>query len=50
MSLIYSVMSNRKKWRPKLILIFLFWFEEDIISLYNEFKLEKISVTEKKEK
>ena len=50
MSLIYSVMSNRKKGRPKLILIFLFWFEEDVISLYNEFKLEKRSVTEKKEK
>ena len=50
MSLIYSAMSDRKKGRPKLILIFIFWFEEDIISLYNEFKLEKISVTEKKEK
>ena len=50
MSLIYSVMSNRKKGRPKLILIFLFWFEEDFISLYNEFNLEKISVIEKKEK
>ena len=27
MSLIYSVMSNKNKGRPKLILIFLFWFE-----------------------
>ena len=43
-------MSNRKKGRPKLILVFLFWFEEDVISLYNEFKLEKRSVTDKKEK
>ena len=45
MSLISSVISNRKKGRPKLILIFLFWFEEYVISLYNEFKLEKRSVT-----
>ena len=29
MSLIYSVMSNLGKGRPKLILIFLFWFAED---------------------
>ena len=50
MSLITSVMSNRKKWRPKLMQIFIFWFEEYLISLYNEFKLENISVTEKKEK
>ena len=50
MSLISSVISNRQSGRPKLIMIFLFWFEEDVISLYNEFKLEKISVTEMKEK
>ena len=43
-------MSNKKKGRPKLILIFLFWFEEDLISLYNEFKLEAKSVSDKKEK
>ena len=49
MSLIYSVMSNCKKGRTKLIMMFLFWFEEDVISLYNEFKLENRSVTEKKE-
>ena len=39
MSLIHSVMSNKKKGRPKLILIYLFWFEEDLISLYNEYKI-----------
>ena len=33
-----------------MILIFLFWFEEDVISLYNEFNIEKRYVTEKKEK
>ena len=33
MSLIRSVISNKKKGRSKLILIFLFWFEEDLISL-----------------
>ena len=50
MSLITGVISNRQSRRPKLILVFLFWFEEDVISLYNEFKLEKRSVTDKKEK
>ena len=50
MSLISSVMSNRQSGRPKLIQIFHFWFEEDVISLYNEFNLKKIFVTEKKEK
>ena len=39
-SLIDNVMSYKKKGRPKLILIFLFWFEEDLISLYNEYKIE----------
>ena len=38
-SLIHSVISNKKKERSNFILIFLFWFEEDFISLYNEFKL-----------
>ena len=50
MSLICSVMSNKQKGRPKLILIFLFWFEEDLISLYNEYKIEAKSVTDKKVK
>ena len=50
MSLIYCVMSKRKKGRPKLILIFLFWFEEDAISLYNEFNLENKSVADNKGK
>ena len=49
MSLITSVISNSQSGRPKLIQIFLFWFEEDVISLYNEFKLERRSVSEKKE-
>ena len=50
MSLISSIISNRKSGRPKLILTFLFWFEEDVISLYNEFKLENRSVYEKERK
>ena len=50
MSLITSAISNRRSRRAKLIQIFLFWFEEDIISLYNEFKLERRSGSEKKEK
>ena len=50
MSLIRSVMSNKKKGRSKLILIFLFWFEEDLISLYNEYKIEVKSVSDKKDK
>ena len=33
-----------------MILIFIFYFEEDFISMYNKFKLEKRSVTERKEK
>ena len=33
MSLIYSVISNRRKGRSKLIMIFLFWFEKDLIYL-----------------
>ena len=39
-SLITIVKSNFQLWRPKLIQIFLFWFEEYVISLYDEFKLE----------
>ena len=49
MSLITSVISNRQSRRPKLIQILLFWFEEDAIYLYNEFKLERISGSENKE-
>ena len=33
-----------------MILIFLFCFEEYLISLYNEFKLEAKSVSDKKDK
>ena len=50
MSLIYSVMSKINKGRPKLILIFLFWFEEDLISLYNDYKIEAKSVSDKNNK
>ena len=49
MSLICSVISNKKKGRFKLILIFLFWFEEDLISLYNAYKIEAKSVSDKKD-
>ena len=48
MSLISIVMPNIKSGRPKLILIFIFWIGEDVISLYNEFKRKKRSVTEMK--
>ena len=50
MSLIHSVMSNKKKGIPKLILIFIFWFEEDLISLYNEYKIEAKSISDKNNK
>ena len=50
MSLIRSVMSNKKKGRPKFIMIYIFWFEEDLISLYNEYKIEATSVSDKKDK
>ena len=50
MSLIRSVMSNKSKGRPKLILIFIFWFEEDLISLYNEYKIEAKSFSDKNNK
>ena len=50
MSLITSVMSNRQSGRPKLIQIFIFWFEEYVIYFYNEFKLEQRSGSEKEEK
>ena len=49
MSLITSVSSNCQLGRPKLIQIFIFWFEEYAISLYNEIRLEQISDSEKKE-
>ena len=41
-------MSNKNKGRSKLIQIFLFWFEEDLISLYNEYNIEAQSVSDKK--
>ena len=50
MSLIIILGSDSQLGRPKLIKIFIFWFEEDDISLYNEFKLEKTCDSEKKEK
>ena len=50
MSLIRNVSSNYQLGRPKLIQIFLFWFEEDFIYLYNKFNLERISDSENKEK
>ena len=49
-SLITNVSSNRQLGRTKLIQIFLLWFGEDVISLYNEFKLEQRPDSEKKEK
>ena len=45
-----SVNSNRQQGRPKLIQIFIFLFEEDVISLYNEFKFEQKLDSKKKEK
>ena len=49
-SLIENVMPNKKKGRPKLIQILLFWFEEDLISLYNEYEIEAKSVSDKNNK
>ena len=49
MSLITYVNSNRQLGRPKLIQIFLFWFEKDVIYLYNEFMLEQKKYSENKE-
>ena len=49
-SLIDNVMSNKKKGRPKLIMVFLFWFEKDLISPYNEYKIEAKSVSDKNNK
>ena len=46
-SLIHNVMSNQKKGRSKLIMILFFWFEEDLISLYNEYKIEAKSDPDK---
>ena len=50
MSLIKTLHSFRQFGRPKLIQMILFWFEEYVISLYNEFKLEQKSYDENKEK
>ena len=50
MSLITSVISNCQTGKPKLNQIFIFWFEEDVIPLHNEFKLEQISGSENKKK
>ena len=47
-SLIDNEMPNKKKVRSKLIQILLFWFEEDLISLYNEYKIEAQSDSDKK--
>ena len=41
MSLITIVNSNRQLGRPKLNQMFLFWFEEYVIYLYGEFKLDR---------
>ena len=46
MSLITTVNSNHQLGRPKLIKIFLFWFKEYIISLYDEFNIERKSDSE----
>ena len=50
MSLITVLNSNSQLGRPKLIQIFLFWFEEDVISLCSEFNLERKTDSEKKNK
>ena len=50
MSLICSVMFNKKKGISKLILINIFSFEEDLISLYNEYNIEVKYVSDKKDK
>ena len=50
MSLIIILGADSQLGRPKLVKIFIFWFEEDVIYLYNEFKLERTSDSEKKEK
>ena len=50
MSLIRSVMPNKNKRRSKLTLIFVFRFEEDLIYMYNEYKIEAKSVSDKKDK
>ena len=48
MSLVTIVNSSLQLGRPKIIQIFPFCFEEYIISLYNEFKLEREKKSEKK--
>ena len=48
MSLITIVNSNCQLGGPKLIQIFIFWFEEDVISFYNEFKIERKTYSEKR--
>ena len=50
MSLITTVISNCQLGRQKLVQIFSFWFEEDVISLYNEFRHEKKTDYEKMNK
>ena len=40
--------SNFQIGRPQLVKIFRFWFEEDIIHLYNKFKLEQKTYSERK--
>ena len=47
-SLIENVISNKNKGRSKLMQIFLFWFEEDLLSLYHESKIEGQSDSGKK--
>ena len=48
MSFIKILNSNHQLGRANLIEIFLFWFEEDVISLYDDFKLEQKTDSEKK--
>ena len=52
-------MEMNRLWRPKfdgqnkytyLLLHILIWFEEDLISLYNEYKIEAKSVSDKNKK
>ena len=50
MLLITIVNFNLQLGRPKLIQIFLFQFEEDVISLYDGFKLERGKYSEKKKR
>ena len=47
-SLIKILNPNSQLGRPKLVQIFSFWSEEDVISLYNQFKLERKTVSGKR--